>query len=82
MYRLQDITDLKKIQALLGKEEAEKKTSPWVWVAIIVAAVAVMAAVGYAVYRYFAPDYFEDFEDDFDDEFDDDFFEDEDDSEE
>lgn len=45
-----------------------------------------MAAIAYAVYRYFTPDYMEDFEDDFedafededtDDEEDDDFFVDE-----
>ena len=37
------------------------------------------AAVGYAVYRYFHPDYLEDFDDDFEDDFEDDedFFEDE-----
>ena len=38
---------------------------------------AAVAAIAYAVYRFFTPDYLDDFEDDFEDEFDDDFFEDE-----
>ena len=33
-----------------------------------------MAAIAYAVYSFFTPDYLEDFEEDFDDDFDDDFF--------
>ena len=91
MYRLEDVIDMSKLSkmdlgkldpgrlgALLGKKEEEKKkTNPAVWVAVIVGIVAVAAAIGYGVYRYFAPDYLEDFEDDFDDEFDDEFFEDE-----
>jgi len=43
----------------------------------IIGAVAAVAGIAYAVYRFFTPDYLEDFEDDFDDDFDDDFFEDE-----
>lgn len=90
MYRLEDLIDMSKLNkmdlgklgVLLGKKEEEKeKTNPAVWVAVIVGVVAVAALVGYAVYRYFAPDYLEDFEDDFDDEFDDEFFEDEEDEE-
>ena len=49
------------------------------WVFAIIGAVAAVAAISYAVYRYFTPDYLEDFEDDFADDFEDDFFEDEDD---
>ena len=37
-----------------------------------------VAAIAYAVYSFFTPDYLEDFEEDFDDDFDDDFFDDED----
>ena len=36
------------------------------------------AAIAYAVYCFFTPDYLEDFEEDFDDDFDNDFFSDED----
>lgn len=81
MNRLEDVIDMKKLKALLGKEE-EKKVSPCVWIAVIVVVVAAVTAIGYALYRYFTPDYLENFEDDFDDEFDDSFFEDEDEMEE
>ena len=39
--------------------------------------IAAVAAIAYAVYRYFTPDYLEDYDDDYDDRFDDDFFDDE-----
>ena len=71
MYRLEDVIDMSKLSkmdlgkldlgrlgALLGKKEEEKKkTNPAVWVAVIAGIVAVAAAIGYGVYRYFAPDY-------------------------
>ncbi len=38
----------------------------------VVGAVAVIAGIAFAVYRYFTPDYLEDLEDDFDDYFEDD----------
>lgn len=44
----------------------------------MIGAVAAVAGIAYAVYRFFAPSYLDEFEDDFDDdEFDDDFFDDE-----
>ena len=49
------------------------------WGLAIIGAVAAIAGIAYAVYRFFGKDYLEDFEDDdFEDEFDDDFFSDED----
>ena len=41
-------------------------------------AVAAIAGIAYAVYKFFTPDYLEDFEEDFEDDFDDDFFSDDD----
>ena len=35
----------------------------------IIGAVAAVAGIAFAVYRFFAPDYLEDFEEDFDDDF-------------
>jgi len=64
----------------LGKKESEnKKTNTIIWILAIIGFIVAAAAIGYAVYRYFHPDYLEDFDDEFEDDFDDDddFFEDE-----
>ena len=60
-----------KLNELLGKKEADakKKTNTIVWILAIIGFVVAAAAIGYAVYRYFHPDYLEDFDDEFDDEF-------------
>ena len=62
--------------AALKKKEDEKEKNTVLWVLAIVGAVAAVAGIAFAVYRFFAPDYLEDFEEDFDDDFDD-YFEDE-----
>ena len=59
------------------ERENEKPKNVILWVLAIVGAVAAVAGIAYAVYRFVTPDYLEDFEDDFDDDFDD-YFEDED----
>ena len=64
--------------AALKKKEDEKEKNTVLWVLAIIGAVAAVAGIAFAVYRFFAPDYLEDFEEDFDDEFDDDFFSEED----
>ena len=75
LSRVEELMNSSRINELLHKrEEDEKKKNCILWVLAIIGAVA---AVAYAVYRFFTPDYLEDFEDDFDDDFDDDFFEDE-----
>lgn len=43
----------------------KKDCNVLLWVLAIAGAVAAVAGIAYAVYRYFAPDYLEDFEDDF-----------------
>ena len=68
-----------KIEDLLAalkiiEDELEKNTV--LWVLAIIGAVAAVAGIAFAVYRFLAPDYLEDFEEDFDDDFDD-YFEDE-----
>ena len=62
--------------AALTKKEEEKQKHAVLWVLAIIGAVAAVAGIAFAVYRFFAPDYLEDFEEDFDDDFDD-YFEDE-----
>ena len=71
--KLEEVLGSARVNELFGrKQEEEKKISP-----VVIGAVAAVAAIAYAVYRYLIPDYLEDFEDDFDDDFEDDFFEDE-----
>ncbi|MCI8355820.1 MAG: hypothetical protein HFI47_12265 [Lachnospiraceae bacterium] len=71
--------DVKELKDYWNRRDEEKRNNTLLWVFAIIGAVAAVAAISYAVYRYFTPDYLEDFEDDFDDDFEDDFFEDEDD---
>lgn len=64
------------------KKDNEKKGNTLLWALAIIGAVAAVAAIAYAVYRYMTPDYLDDFEDEFDDDdFEDDFFDDEEDEE-
>ncbi len=74
MNNLKDIIDDFKIRKIVKEE---KKCNPVVIALIVIGVIVLIAAVAYAIYRFFAPDYLEDFEDDeFEDEFEDDFFED------
>ena len=79
MKNLDDFINAAKIQELIKREDPqEKATRRVVWFLAIIGAVAAVAGIAYAVYRYLTPDYLDDF-DDFDDDFDDDFFDDDDD---
>ena len=74
----EELMSMTKLNELLKKKEEEKKKPcKLVWVFAIIGAIVAIAAIAYAVYRYFTPDYYDDFEDEFEDEFEDDFFEDE-----
>ena len=82
MSKLEELLATSKLKDILHKSgievKKEKKSNPVVVVLAVVGVVLTMAAIAYAVYRYFTPDYLDDFEDDFeDDDFDDDFSEDE-----
>ena len=66
--------------AALKKKEDEKEKNTVLWVLAIIGAVAAVAGIAFAVYKYLTPDYMDDFDEDFDDDFDDDFFDDEDDT--
>ena len=70
------LIDESKLKEILHKNEAEKQKNAVVWVLAIIGAIAGIAAIAYAVFRFVTPDYLEDFEDDFDDDFDDYFDED------
>ena len=80
--KLEDMIAESKLKEILHKNEAEKQKNAVVWVLAIIGAIAGIAAIAYAVFRFVTPDYLEDFEDDFEDDYEDDFFEDEEDEEE
>ena len=73
MSKVEEFIAESKLSDLLKRNEDEKQKNTVIWVLAIIGAVA--AAIAYAVYRFFTPDYLEDFEDDFDDDFDDYFSE-------
>ncbi len=78
MSKFDELLNMSKINDLLRRQEEEKKCKNTVlWIFAIVGAIAAIAGIAYAAYKFFTPDYLEDFEDDFDEDFDDDFFDDE-----
>ena len=76
MNKIEEMIAESKLSEIFHKNEAEKQKNTVIWVLAIIGAVAAVAGIAYAVYRFFTPDYLEDFEDDFDDDFDDYFSED------
>lgn len=78
MNKLEDMIAASKLNDLLQKKEDDKVKNTVLWILAIVGAVAAIAGIAYAVYKFFTPDYLEDFEEDFEDDFDDDFFSDDD----
>ena len=78
MNKLEDMIAASKLNELLHKKDDEKVKNTLLWVLAVVGAVAAIAGIAYAVYKFFTPDYLEDFEEDFEDDFDDDFFSDDD----
>jgi hypothetical protein len=67
--KIDDLLEAIKSGELIRKKEdpAEKRRHVIMCVLSIIGAVAAVAGIAYAVYRYMNPDYLEDFEDDFDD---------------
>ena len=82
MEKLSDLLEMAKVSDIITKNE--KEDNKIVWALAILGAIAAVAGIAFAVYKYLAPDYMddfdEDFDEDFDDDFDDDFFDDEDDT--
>ena len=69
--KMEELVNASRLNRLLTKkEEDEKKKNTIVWVLAIIGAIAAVAGIAFAVYKFFTPDYLEDFEDDFKDDFD------------
>ena len=77
MNKIEDIISVKKLQDALCKKDECKVKKVLLWTLAIVGAIAAIAGIAYAVYRYFTPDYLEDFEEEFEDDFDEECFADE-----
>ena len=73
MNKMEEFLAANRLNELIHKKEEDNTL---LWVLAIIGAVAAVAGIAYAVYRFLTPSYPEEFEDDFDDDFDDDFFED------
>lgn len=75
--KIEELMNAAKINELLHKKELEEKNKNGIVIALaIIGAIAAVAAIAYAVFRYLEPDYLEDFDaDDFNDNFEDDFIE-------
>ena len=71
MEKLSDLLEMAKVSDIITKKE--KEDNKIVWVLAIIGAIAAVAGIAFAVYKYLAPDYMDDFDEDFYDDFDDDF---------
>ena len=68
MEKLSDLLEMAKVSDIIATKK-EKEDNKIVWALAIIGAIAAVAGIAFAVYRFFAPDYLEDFDDDFDDDF-------------
>lgn len=77
MSKIEDMIQETRLYEMLKKQEEGKVKKVLLWTLAIIGAVAAIAGIAYAVYRFVTPKYLDEFEEDFDDDFEDDFFEDE-----
>ena len=72
-----DLINAAKVSELLHKKELEEKNKNAIVIVLaVLGAIAAVAGIAFAVYKYLTPDYLEDFDpDDYSDDFDDDYIE-------
>ena len=75
--KIEDLLNAAKVNELIHKKELEEKNKNTIMITLaVIGAIAAVAGIAFAVYKYFTPDYLEDFDDDdYADSFDDDFIE-------
>lgn len=75
--KVEELLNTARINELLHKKELEEKNKNTIVIILaIIGAVAAIAGIAFAVYKYLTPDYLDDFDsDDIYDNFDDDFIE-------
>ena len=90
MEKLSDLLEMAKVSDIIATKKEKEEIASYkrelerlkkiVWALAIIGAIAAVAGIAFAVYKYLTPDYMDDFDEDFDDDFDDDFFDEEDDT--
>lgn len=75
--KVEELLNAAKLSELVHKKELEEKNKNTIMIVLaIIGAVAAIAGIAFAVYKYLTPDYLDDFDsDDIYDNFDDDFIE-------
>lgn len=75
--KVEELLNTARINELLHRKELEEKSKNTIVIVLaIIGAVAAIAGIAFAVYKYLTPDYLDDFDsDDIYDNFDDDFIE-------
>lgn len=75
--KVEELLNTARINELLHKKELEEKNKNTIVIVLaVIGAVAAIAGIAFAVYKYLTPDYLDDFDsDDIYDNFDDDFIE-------
>ena len=74
MNKMEEFLAATRLNELIHKkEEDEKNKNTLLWVLAIIGAVAAVAGIAYAVYRFLTPSYPEEFEEDLDEDSDSDF---------
>ena len=75
--KFEDLINAAKVSELLHKKELEEKNKNAIVIVLaVLGAIAAVAGIAFAVYKYLTPDYLEDFDpDDYSDDFDDDYIE-------
>ena len=71
MEKLSDLLEMAKVSDIIATKK-EKEDNKIVWALAIIGAIAAVAGIAFAVYKYLTPDYMDDFDEDDDDSDDDD----------